>query len=124
MSKKLTMKELGALQETASQSLLAGKGKSEVVAGFVAEGIDERTAERIVETAAQRVKRQGDGGTDTDKPARNFINYRTITGMLFLVAGVGSIAYVQATGTASQDRYIIGGVAIMVGIYRLVRGVI
>ena len=125
VSKKLTMKELGALQETAAQSLLAGKGKSELVASLVSDGIDELTAQRIVDTAAQRVRRQGDGtDVDSGKPARGTFNYHTVTGALFLSAGVGAIAYVQVTGNGSEKSYAIGGVAIMLGLYRLARGVI
>jgi hypothetical protein len=116
------MKELGELQESASQQLHSGKSRLDVIAIMTANDIDELTATRIVDAAALRLRREVEGDSPV-KPAKNIFNYSTIAGTIFLTAGLGAIGYAQVSGNASEMTYYLAGGAIFMGLFRLARGI-
>jgi hypothetical protein len=120
VAKKLTMKELGELQETANQALGAGKSKSEVVSQMVSDGIDDLTAQRIADSAELRVRRDND--EDLPPPKRVF-TYSVIMGAVFMALGIGVVAYSIMRPQEDMTVLVVGGIAVVWGLIRVVMGV-
>ena len=119
VAKKLTMKELSALQETANQALSSGKTKSELVSQMIGDGIDELTAQRIAESADARVRRVND--EDLPAPERVF-NIRVFMGIVFLLVGIGVLSYTFMRPQQDNTFRIIGGISVVLGLFRLGEG--
>jgi len=123
---KLSLKQIQDLQAAAVEEVLAGKDRNEIIRQMVAQGMDERTAGRIVNNAVAQTQRAGSLNGRTVDPLtesrRGLQRNDIIFGATLLIFGVGATVY-SYMAAKSGGIYVFPYGAILVGALLIIRGV-